>query len=107
MTKKNTGKKFDQEKPLMSLLPFEALREVAEILTFGAVKYGHHNWRLGMKWSRIQDAMLRHYEAFARGEDFDPESGKLHTAHLACNALFLLTYQLLNIGEDDRWNSKE
>ncbi len=36
-------------------------------------------------------------------EKIDPESGLMHTAHLACNALFLLSYQLLGLGEDDRW----
>ena len=97
------GVKNDQEKPVMSLLPFEALKEVAKILTFGMGKYGPHNWRGGMKWSRIESAMLRHYEAYARGEDFDGESKLYHTAHLACNALFLLAYQLGNIGEDDRY----
>ena len=97
------GKKKDEGKPAMSLLPFEALKEVARILTFGAIKYEAHNWRKGMKWSRIESAMLRHYERYASGENIDPESGLLHTAHLACNALFLLSYQLLGLGTDDRW----
>jgi hypothetical protein len=95
--------KFDQDKPLMSLLPFDALRAVAQILTFGAKKYGHHNWKGGMDWSRVQSAMLRHYEQFSEGEDVDKESGLLHTAHLACNALFLLAYQLKGKGNDDRY----
>lgn len=103
MTKK--GKKFDFSKAKMSLLPFEALREIANILTFGCDKYGRHNWRDGMEWSRIQDAMLRHYERFSLGEDRDPETGSLHLAHLATNALFLLTYQLLKLGTDDRWKN--
>jgi hypothetical protein len=97
------GKKFDGEKPIMSLLPFVALKEIAKILTFGKDKYGSWNWAKGMDWSRVESAMLRHYEAYASGEDLDQESGLLHTAHMACNALFLLTYQLLDIGKDDRF----
>jgi hypothetical protein len=101
------GIKHDQKKPIMSLLPFEALTEVAKILTFGKDKYGAHNWRNGMKWSRVESAMLRHYAAYADGEDIDFESKLFHTAHMACNALFLLTYQLLSLGEDDRWKPDE
>jgi hypothetical protein len=101
------GKKFDQEKPIISLLPFEALNEVAKILTYGKDKYGAHNWRKGMSWSRVESAMLRHYTAYARGENTDPESGLLHTAHMTANALFLLTYQLLGLGEDDRWRKDQ
>ena len=101
------GVKNDQEKPRMSLLPFVALKEVAKILTFGAEKYAPHNWLLGMDWSRIESAMLRHYTAYTSGEDIDPESGILHMAHLATNALFLLTYQLMNIGNDDRFKQEK
>jgi hypothetical protein len=101
------AKKFDEEKPVMSLLPFVALKEVARILTFGAKKYNKFNWLEGMEWSRVESAMLRHYEAYAKGEDFDSEHGALHTAAIATNALFLLTYQLLGIGTDDRWKRKE
>ena len=99
-----SGKKYDLGKSMMSLLPFEALRAVGDVLTYGANKYAAHNWRKGMKWSRVSDAMLRHYERYSLGEERDPDTGMLHTAHLACNALFLLSYQLLGIGEDDRWN---
>jgi len=101
------GKKFDEDKPKMSLLPFVALREIAKILNFGETRYGAWNWAKGMDWSRVESAMLRHYERYAMGEDVDPDSNLLHTAHMACNALFLLTYQLLDIGNDDRWKGKE
>jgi len=103
MSEELGAKRYDVGKSMMSLLPFEALREVGNVLTYGAKKYAAHNWRKGMKWSRVQDSLLRHYERFAAGEDFDPETGLYHTAQLACNALFLLSYQLLGLGEDDRW----
>ena len=101
-----SGKKYDLGKSMMSLLPFEALRAVGDVLTYGAQKYAAHNWRSGMKWSRVQDAMLRHYERFSIGEERDPDTNMLHTAHMACNALFLLSYQLLELGEDDRWKKE-
>lgn len=96
------GKRFDQGKSPMSLLPFIALKEVGNVLLMGQEKYGSWNWVKGMKWSRIENSMQRHYEAYQSGEDLDKESGLFHTAHLACNALFLLTYQILGLGEDDR-----
>lgn len=101
------GKKFDTGKPRVGLLPGRALEEVAAILTFGAEKYGDHNWREGMTWSRIYDAILRHVVAFIRGEDKDPESGRSHIAHAACGTLFLLEYILEGIGKDDRYKRGE
>lgn len=94
--------KHDSGKPRMSLIPFKALREVAKILTFGEMKYGVHNWRQGMDWSRLEDAMLRHYTAYQEGQDLDDESGLPHLAHMACCVLFLLTYYLDGLGKDDR-----
>lgn len=101
-----SGKKFDMGKSRMSLIPFTALRALGDVYTLGAQKYADHNWLKGMKWSRLQDAMLRHYERFAAGEEIDPETGLLHSAQMAWNAIGLLTYQLLNLGEDDRWKER-
>ena len=95
--------KRDDGKPAMSLLPMDALHEVAKCLAFGADKYGRYNWRNGFDWSRLEAAMLRHYAAYQRGEDRDKESGHLHTAHMAVNALFLLAHQLNGYGKDDRY----
>jgi hypothetical protein len=83
------GLKFDDGKPRMELLPFDALELVARVLTFGARKYAAHSWRLvkpGLE--RYRGAMLRHLAAIDRGEDCDRETGLRHWAHIACNALF-------------------
>lgn len=97
------GKKFDAGKPDFSLLPPEALTEVVEILNFGKIKYGAHNWRAGYNWSRIFAATLRHLFAWLGGEDLDPESGKSHLAHAICDLLFLLTFVKTKVGTDDRY----
>lgn len=96
------GVKYDAGKPRMELLPFEALEAVARVMAFGAVKYGDHNWRGGMAWTRLLGAALRHLGAWARGEKADPESGESHLAHAACCILFLLTYEIAKLGADDR-----
>ncbi len=97
--------KYDDNKPPMGLLPWPALTEVAKVLHFGAEKYARHNWRKGMDWSRLYDAALRHQVAWIEGESLDPESGLSHLSHSLCCLLFLSTYEILNIGQDDRWKS--
>jgi hypothetical protein len=99
----NEGKRYDFGKSRMSLIPFVALRALGDVYAYGECKYASWNWAKGMAWSRMADAMLRHYERFSMGEARDPESGLLHSAHMAWNAIGLLTYELLNLGEDDRW----
>lgn len=100
-----SGTKYDVLKTRLDLLPFEALEEIGKVMHSGAVKYGDYNWKQGMKWSRLLAALLRHIFAWAIGEDNDKETGRSHLAHAACNLLFLLTYELLDLGEDDRWKS--
>ena len=95
------GKKFDAGKPPMSLLPGEALAEIAQVLEYGAKKYGPHNWRAGMSWSRLLDGVMRHLFAFARGERKDPETGLSHLAHAGAGLLFLLSYEATGNGKDD------
>lgn len=95
--------KADEGKSMVELLPFEALVQVGQVLSFGAQKYAAHNWRKGMKWSRLLGAAIRHLFAWGRGETTDPESGLPHLAHAACCVLFLLSYEVTKTGEDDRY----
>ena len=89
------GTKHDQGKPMMSLIPAEASEMMAQALTFGAKKYGQHNFRDGITWSRLIDADLRHTNAMLRGEMLDPESGLPHLAHaLASKAM--LAFMMVN-----------
>lgn len=102
-----SGKKFDTGKPRMSLIPNLALKEIAKVLTFGAKKYDSHNWRKGLNYSRVMDALLRHLGEFMDGENLDPETGLSHIAHAACNAIFLLTFILEERTDlDDRFLRK-
>jgi hypothetical protein len=107
MSTDNGGKRYDRGKSRMSLIPFVALRALGDVYAYGERKYASWNWARGMDWSRVSDAMLRHYERWQMGEDRDVESGLKHTAHMAWNAITLLTYDLLNIGNDDRWTERK
>lgn len=89
------GRKHDAGKPRLDLLPVNALIEVGHVLSHGAAKYGENSWK-GVKpfASRYTAALLRHLFARMRGELIDSESGLPHLAHVACNALFLLSGEL-------------
>ena len=97
------GKKFDEGKLRVDLLPTEALFEVAKVLTFGVGKYGAHNWRQGIEWSRVYAAAQRHMMKWNSGETYDEETGINHLAHACTNLLFLLTYAKTNEDLDDRY----
>lgn len=102
-----SGIKHDEDKPRMSLLPKVALIEVAKVLTFGAKKYEPWNWTKGFAWSRLYDAAERHIAAHQMGTDKDEETKLSHLAHATCCLLFLLTFELLGLGEDDRHQFKK
>jgi hypothetical protein len=93
-----TGIKYDNDKPQWSLLPFKALKEVVDVLTYGAKKYAPDNWKkVPNAKQRYIDAGFRHFTAYAAGEKLDPETGKSHLAHALCCLLYLLAFE---IGED-------
>lgn len=99
--------KADGAKARVELLPARPLFAIAEVLGFGAEKYADHNWRRGFKWSRMGGAALRHLLAWLDGEDLDPETGKSHLAHLGCDTLFLLEYEITGSGIDDRYKKED
>ena len=79
------GKKYDMNKERMDLVPWSSVREMAKVLTFGADKYGDHNWRNGIEHSRLYAATMRHLTSYWLGESVDPESGLSHLAHAMTN----------------------
>lgn len=88
---KEEGLKFDTGKLDFTLLPWESLEEVVKVLEFGKAKYGRENWKkLDNFTPRYLAAAFRHLVAMLRGEQVDHESGLLHSAHLACNVLFII-----------------
>lgn len=109
---KEEGTKKDQGKVRIDLVPPEIVFAIAEILTFGAMKYSDRNWENGMAWGRVFGALMRHLWAWWGGarpttENFvfgsiDGETGKSHLWHAACCIAFLVTYEERKIGTDDR-----
>ena len=86
-------KKFDDGKLRYDLIPTESMKLLAQILTFGADKYGADNWRECKDTSRYVAAAMRHFEAFRGGEIYDQESGLPHLSHCMTNLVFLIELQ--------------
>lgn len=102
------GKKFDQDKPMIALLPPAAVQYEAAVWTFGGKKYGFWNWHKGLSTIRILSGVLRHIYAYLAGENTDPESGLPHLAHARCGLGMVL--QLDHEGRtdlDDRLGKNE
>lgn len=104
------GRKFDQDpllKPKIGLVPLRAVWEIGKVMTFGAEKYDAHNWKGGIKYSRLIDAAMRHIIQFNEGEDLDPEgnggSGLHHLAHAGCCIMMLLEMTMDRPDLDDRY----
>jgi hypothetical protein len=90
------GAKLDAGKPDASLLLMfgEALKAVADVGTFGAKKYSRGGWqKVEDGENRYTAALLRHLMS-ENLDPNDPETGKLHAAHAAWNALARLELML-------------
>lgn len=65
-----------------------AIGAVASVSAFGASKYAWKGWEgVPDGFNRYSDAMVRHLAYEGEGEVLDPDSGLLHAAHTAWNAL--------------------
>ena len=89
-TKMEEFKKFDGGKIRYELVPPKVIQGIAEVLTFGANKYGVDNWKSVDDPERYIGALYRHLEAHRKGELIDPESGVSHLAHASTNLAFLI-----------------
>jgi len=75
----------------MELLPLPELEEIARVYTVGAEKYGANTWQnLPDAYARYKGALLRHLTAIDKGQQRDPDTGCLHAAQVAWNAIAML-----------------
>lgn len=100
---KTEGRKDDQQKPDLSLLPREALETMAYAFMHGEKKYGRYNYLGGMDWHRPLSAALRHITAYNSGENLDVESGISHLGHALAAIAMLVVYQTKGLGTDTRY----
>jgi hypothetical protein len=95
------GTKLDRGKARVGLVLggfSRALMAVSEVGTYGAQKYTDRGWvEVPNGAERYTDAMGRHLLKEAAGEKMDEETGLLHAAHAAWNALARLDLILREI----------
>lgn len=95
--------RYSSGKPPWQLLPWDALAVLVQVYQMGSVKYAPRNWEQGLSVDETFGALMRHLTAWHRGEDRDTESGQLHLAHVAWNAITLLAFAVRGRTElDDR-----
>ena len=83
------GKKEDGNKTRYDLLPLAVLRGMAQVMTFGAAKYGQDNWQK-VELHRYIAALHRHLDAvLLEGEGLDKDTKLPHAYHFATNAIFI------------------
>lgn len=105
------GIKFDGEKVRLDLVSPELIEATAEVLHWALIRtdpppYPEHNWALGIKYSRVFSALLRHLWKWWWGETFDSESGLNHLAHAACCLMFLIHYTRDKNGAYNRFDDR-
>ena len=87
----NPKTQFGLKKVPMHLVPPIAIAQMSLAFENGAGKYGPFNWREKTISSTVYyGAAMRHLQAWYDGEDFAPDSGVHHLAHvMACCAMVL------------------
>lgn len=111
------GIRKNEGKVALDLIPPSLLDEIGRILdhnTNVTGKYPTNNWRKGFEWSSVINSMMRHHEAFRRGEDYDiqppinPDDPNevpvkfLHIGQIVTNALMIMRFYETHPELDDR-----
>ena len=91
----NKGKKNDEGKAMMGLIPLSLLQGVARVYEYGLKKYGLNNWTRfesnEEERRRFTSALLRHLSEYQTDSNaIDEESGLPHADHIAWNAIMLI-----------------
>jgi hypothetical protein len=83
------GTRLNKGKLEWSLVDFESLEGMVEVLMFGKEKYEAFNWMKGLNTTEICESLMRHLFSYLKGEDKDSETKLRHIDHIMCNAMFL------------------
>ena len=85
------------------LVPFQEMTEAfARVAEFGAQKYEPWNWTKGLPRVQLCCSLLRHTFAYIRGENYDSDSGLLHTDHILWNAVALVHSEYWHLDDGRR-----
>lgn len=86
----NQEAKADAGKIRPTLVPIEAIEDIAVVRGYGNRKYGSSdNWKT-VEVERYRDALFRHLLAYLKDpKGKDEESGIEHYKHMICNCAFI------------------
>ena len=88
--------KFDEQKPMLHLVPPLFTRVLARIFEYGVGKYWRDSWQ-GFSLEKAQEdlipAAMRHIDQYREGEFLDKESGYPHLGHAAWNLLVVMWHE--------------
>mgnify|MGYP000059569289 CR=1 FL=1 len=85
-------------KVMMELLPWPELEEIGKVYTAGAKKYGPNRWQnLPDGYERYKGAMLRHLTEVEKGNAIDTDTGCMHAAQVAWNAIAMLHFKMKEV----------
>jgi hypothetical protein len=103
-----SGDRFNEGKRKWSLVDFESLEPMVEVLESALSKYNKNNWKKGLYVNEMCESLLRHTFSFLNGEDNDKESGISHIGHILSNAMFL-SYMMREKRDefDNRFNKQK
>lgn len=99
------GKKYDSNKPMtgtvLRVFP-QAMNAIGACIRFGTTKYPDpNNWKKNTNaLVRYNDSLVRHLTKHFLGKELDEETGLLHLAHVAWNALAILELYLMEHPEE-------
>lgn len=128
------ARRYNKGKLRYELISKIATEEKAKVYTLGAHKYtlykdtegniikgsdikledaykyeiyadGSNNWKDGLRFTEVLDSLKRHIEAFAKGEDYDPDLNTYHLANAAWNIDVLLEQYTTHPELDNRQNT--
>ena len=82
---------FQDNKLRWDLLPLKEIEDIVRVYHAGAKKYGPNRWQnLEDGFQRYKAAALRHLMEYEKGERVDADTGCLHLAQFAWNAIAML-----------------
>lgn len=70
---------------------YDLVMQMADVMTFGAKKYGTENWAKGGSVKLILTACARHLTTWMHNP-LDHDTGKSHLVHALCNICFAMYY---------------
>lgn len=89
--------------PMIELVDARAIREIAEVFTYGATKYQPGNWKAVSVEEHLRHAILHAYSYLEHAQQYrDGKPSLEELSHFACRAVMALAVHLQDAGVEDK-----